>query len=250
MNRDVGKSGEYARKKQALAKSFVSRQSKARGARPTKRALERGDGPQKRTKRTDVGRKRERSPLPGPALSRGLQADAARQAAVMQDIAEKWMQSQRGSTVRGRAATSERLGSQAESGGVVRTPRTINKSQVLGDSWASLPSYDEKALQSREDPGSMSALERMYFNQPFPRMWRDGEMGDARTLYEAPLNHAYQAAGTLGVAREGVEDLYRNGLSALAGGAADAGDWWTRKSKEGDAWWDSKFGAVADWLRR
>ena len=118
---------------------------------------------------------------------------------------------------RGRGAESKRLGSQAESGGVVRTPRTMNKSQVLGDSWASLPSYDEKARQSREDPGSMSALDRMYFNQPFPRMWRDGEMGDARTLYEAPLNHAYLAAGTLGVAKEGAEDLARNVLKGIFG---------------------------------
>ena len=183
-----------------------------------------------------------------PPPTRGTQAEADRLRAVLMDIVMKHRAGNQ--PFRGRDAESKRLGSQAESGGVVRTPRTMNKSQVLGDSWASLPSYDEKARQSREDPGSMSALERMYFNQPFPRMWRDGEMGDARTLYEAPLNHAYQAAGTLGVAREGVEDLYRNGLSALAGGAADAGDWWTRKSKEGDAWWDSKFGAVADWLRR
>lgn len=221
MSGDRGKSGEYARKKKVLARSFVSRQSKDRGARPNKRALERGDGPQKRTKRTDVGRKGERS----RKLSRGQQADAARYEAVMQDIAERWMQSQRGSTLRGRAASSDRQQQRADSGGLVRTPRTMNKSQVLGDSWVSLPSYDEKARQSRENPGSMSALERMYFNQPFPRMWRDGEMMDARTLYEAPLNHAYQAAGTLGVAKEGVEGLYRNAGGALG----DAANWLLRK---------------------
>ena len=199
MNRDEGKSGEYARKKKVLSKSFVSRQSKDRGARPTKRALERGGGPQ----------------VPRAGRARGERADAARYQAVMQDIAERWMQSQRGSTLRGRAAASERSGRQADSGGVVRTPRTLEKDQVLQKSWASLPSYDEKARQSRENPGSMSALERMYFNQPFPRMWRDGEMMDARTLYEAPLNHAYQAAGALGVAREGVENLYRDAFDWL-----------------------------------
>ena len=146
MSGDKGKSGEYARKKKALARSFVSKQSKDRGARPNKRALEHGDGPQKRTKRTDVGRPRERggpltkrtdvgrprvrgqlgsprsqgsvTPPDGrgssrPPQSRGAKADAARYEAMVQDFAERWMESQRSMPLHARAASTSRQEAQA-----------------------------------------------------------------------------------------------------------------------------------------
>ena len=145
MSGDKGKSGEYARKKKALARSFVSKQSKDRGARPNKRALEHGDGPQKRTKRTDVGRPRERGgPLtkrtdvgrprvrgqrggsprsqgsvtpPDGHGSRGAKADAARYEAMVQDFAERWMESQRSMPLHARAASTSRQEAQAAAQG-------------------------------------------------------------------------------------------------------------------------------------
>lgn len=102
--------------------------------------------------------------------------------------------------------------------GTVRLPKNTDLNlRPDGTYHAPSQSYDDMARFAQEDPNFTGDWGRMYLNQPFPRVLRDGELMDARSLYEVPANLGYLAAGTMGVAKEGAEGVARNILKGIFG---------------------------------
>ena len=185
LNRNAGKSsfkGKPTTKRSGGFKSGRSKLSSPKSGFDPSRLDRSNPDPgfdsSKRTRRTDVGRKRERSQAPSPALSRGLQADADRYEALKQDIAEKWMQSQRGSTVRGRAAESKRLDMQAGGrgrpamGAASVNPRMMDAMAQMMQ--ASPSQVMDRAFRSTSNPFQSQRVER----QLPPRLAADGARYD------------------------------------------------------------------------
>ena len=172
LNRNAGKSsfkGKPTTKRSGGFKPGRSKLSSPKsGFDPSKldrRNPDPGFDSSKRTRRTDVGRKRERSQAPSPALSRGLQADADRYEALKQDIAEKWMQSQRGSTVRGRAAESKRLDMQAGGRGRPAMGAASVNPRMM-DNWKPSARKDAPMGAASVNPRMMDAMAQMMQASP------------------------------------------------------------------------------------
>ena len=149
-----------------------------------------------------------------PPQTRGTQAEADRLRAALMDIVMKHRAGNQ--PFRGRDAESDRLNKRATNMGTVRLSKNTDMNLKPDGTYHAPPqSYDDMARFAREDPNFTGDYGRMYLNQPFPRAMRDPL--DPRTLYEVPANLGYLAAGTMGVAKEGAEDVARNVLKGIFG---------------------------------
>ena len=173
----------------------------------TKRSIERKNG-QPGSKTHGPG---SNSLWGGKPIKRGTSDDALKAA-----LFEMLMSGD--AQLRRRGAESDRLNKRATNMGTVRLPKNTDLDpRPDGKYHAPSQSYDDMARFAQEDPNFTGDYGRMYLNQPFPRVLRDGELMDARSLYEVPANLGYLAAGTMGVAKEGAEDMARNILKGIFG---------------------------------